>query len=348
MRIILCGGGTIGSVSPLIAIFEEIKIRKPETEFLWLATRNGLENQLISSYHIPIKEIQAGKLRRYFSWQNFLDPFLILIGFFQSLFIIAKFKPQVVISAGGYVCVPVVWAAWFLKRPSLIHQQDIVPGLANKLMAPFANIITVTFEKSLKDFPPKKTHWVGNPIRGDVLIGDRQTAYKFFGFDLNIPTILIMGGGTGAIKLNNLVLTCLPELVKFCQIIHLTGGKMNKTAEQTRYRSFDFLTDQLKDAYAACDLVISRGGMSALTELAALQKPAIIIPIPQSHQEQNAIEFFRNNAIALLPEKNLSPQNFVEAIKNLIFDQAELMNLSRNIGKIMPPAAGQKIIEMIL
>lgn len=348
MRIILCGGGTIGSVSPLIAIYEEIKKQQPNAEFLWLATRKGPEEKLIANYQIPLKRIVSAKLRRYFNFKNFFIPFLIIIAFFQALWLIFQFKPQAVVSAGGFVAVPVTWAAWLLRRPTLIHQQDVRPGLANKLMAPFADIITITFKKSLNNFPAQKTHLVGNPVRADILNGGREEGYKFFKFDSNLPTILIMGGGTGALNLNNLVLASLPELVSFCQVIHLTGGRLDKIAEHSRYRSFDFLTDQLKNAYAITDLVISRAGLSALSELAVLQKPAIIIPIPGSHQEENAIEFFRNNAVAVLKEVDLTPENFTLAVKQLLFDKAELGKLSRNIGKIMPVDAAQKIVEMII
>ncbi|MFA6254722.1 MAG: undecaprenyldiphospho-muramoylpentapeptide beta-N-acetylglucosaminyltransferase [Patescibacteria group bacterium] len=348
MRVILSGGGTLGSVSPLIAIYEEIKKNQPQAEFLWLATSDGPEENLISSYQIPLKKIFSGKLRRYFSFKNFLDPFLIFFGFWQSLFIILKFKPQAVLSAGGFVSVPVAWAAWFLRRPLIIHQQDVRPGLANKLMAPFANMITVTFEKSLKDFPAKKTHLVGNPVRADILTGSKEAGYKFFGFKSDLPTILILGGGTGALNLNSLVIESLEELVQFCQVIHLTGGRQQKTAEHPRYRSYDFLTDQMKNAYAIADLVVARAGLGTLTELAALAKPAIIIPIPASHQQDNAVEFFRNNAIAVLDENDLSSQKFFQAIKTLLFDQAELANLSRNIAKMMPKDAAEKITAMIL
>ncbi|MFA6410356.1 MAG: undecaprenyldiphospho-muramoylpentapeptide beta-N-acetylglucosaminyltransferase [Candidatus Buchananbacteria bacterium] len=347
MRIIFSGGGTMGSVSPLIAIFEELKRQNPQAEFLWVATKDGPEKKLISSYQIPIKTISSGKLRRYFSLKNFLDPFLVIAGFFQSLILINKLKPSVVISAGGFVSVPLIWAAWLLRRPTLICQQDVEPGLANKLMAPAANIITVAFEKSLADFSAKKTVWVGNPYRQEILTGTKQAGYDFFKLDPNVPTILITGGGTGAASLNELVLKSLPELVSFCQVIHLTGGRLKEQAVHSRYKSFDFLTDELKNAYAIADLVVSRAGLATLTELTALQKPAIIIPMPKTHQEKNALEFFKNNAVLMLNEENLTPKDLVLAIKQLLNDPIEKANLSRNIIKVMPLDATQRIIKMI-
>ena len=348
MRVLFSGGGTIGSVSPLIAIYEEINSSISGVDFLWLATKNGPEDKLLKSYQIPVKKIYSGKLRRYFSWRNFLDPFFITIGFFQALIIIRQFKPSIVMSAGGFVAVPVTLAAWLWRCPVTIHQQDIRPGLANRLMAPFATIITVAFEKSLKDFPPKKTVWVGNPVRADVCRGNRPAAQSYFKLDPALPTVLIVGGGTGARELNNLVINSLPQLVQICQIIHLTGGKLEVEATHSRYHSFDFLADELKDAYAAADLVVTRAGMSVLTEIAALQRPAIIIPIPHSHQEDNAVEFFRNNAAAVLQQEKLTPDIFFQAIKKLLADKVERDNLSRNVGKMLPTDAAEKIIKLII
>ncbi len=344
----MSGGGTGGSITPLVAIFEEIKLQKPEAEFLWLLPKNDPLQKLVKDYSIPIKEIYAGKLRRYFSLRNFLDPILIVFGFFQSIFLIIKFKPQLIVSAGGFVSVPLVWAGWILRVPSLIHQQDVIPGLANKLMAPFAKIITVTFEKSLKSFPKNKTILTGNPFRPEILQGSKDEAYKFFKLEKNLPTVLILGGGTGSLNINNLVFKSLRNLVEFCQIIHVTGGKTDQVADHLRYHGFNFLTDQLKNAFAAADLVISRAGMATLTEIAALRKPSIIIPMFKSHQEANAIEFGRNNAAVILPEKNLSPDEFCQAIKELVFDKPALDNLSRNLSKIMAQNAGKKIAEIII
>jgi len=348
MKILFSGGGTIGSVSPLIAVYEEIKKQKPDTEFLWLATRNGPEIQLVSNYQIPIKHIFSGKFRRYFSFKNFIDPFFVFLGFVQSFFIIIKFKPDAILSAGGFVSVPVTWAGKILRKPCLIHQQDIRPGLANKMMANSAKIITVTFQKSLNDFPKGKTVLTGNPVRADILTGDKEEAYKFFGFTPTLPTILIMGGGTGAAKFNQLVLDSLEQLVTFCQVIHLTGGKNDKVAEHPNYRSYDFLTEQMKHAYAVADLVVSRAGMSALTELSVLGKAAIVIPIAGSHQEENAVEFFKNNAILMVEEKNLNPEGFTVAIRELLSDHVQLDGLRRNIKTIMPSDAASRIVKIII
>src|SRR3989339_1004187 len=229
MRIILTGGGTMGSVSPLLAIAEELKEKDASNEFLWLGTKNGPEKKFVKEAEILFRAIPSGKFRRYFSGWNFIDPFLIIAGFFSSLWIIFKFKPKIILSAGGFVGVPVIWAGWFLRVPSLIHQQDLRPGLANKLTAPFAKIITVAFSESLKYFTGATI--VGNPFRKSLLMGDRARAKEIFKLHDDLPVLLILGGGTGALGLNKVAILAANELTNFCQVIHITGGKLDDEFE---------------------------------------------------------------------------------------------------------------------
>ncbi len=354
MKVFLVGGGTGGSVAPLLAIAEEIKKKKPEAEFIFIGTKKGQpEKEMIKDYNFHFKQIFSGKLRRYFSWQNFIDPIFILLGFFQSIFLLIKFRPQIIISAGSYVSVPVVLAGWLLKIPSLIHQQDIIPSLSNKILAPFAKKITVTFEKSLNDFPKKKTVLVGNPVREVIFKGDKERARERFDLEKNLPVVFILGGGTGAAFLNNLVWQSLDQLLDFCQIIHLTGkGKLEirnwKSEINYRYHLYEFLTEEIADAYAVADLVISRAGMNVLSELAVLGKPAIIIPIPDSHQEANAKYFAGKNAVIVLNQKELTSQKLLNEIRKLIFDEKLKNQLQENIKKIIPFDAKEKIVKEIL
>ncbi len=335
MKILLTGGGTIGSVSPLLAISQELKKSHPEIEFLFLGSgKSAAEKELVANYQIPFKIIFNGKLRRYFSLLNFIDPFFIFLGFIQSFFILLKFKPNLIISAGSFVSVPVVWAGWILKIPSLIHQQDAVPGLANKLMARVAKKTTVTFEESLRDFSSHKTVWTGNLIREDIIEGSNIEANKLFNLERDLPVILVIGGGTGALFLNKLIVDALPELTEFCQIIHLTGENIANQELQIkncRYHPYQFLNKEIKDVYAVADLVITRAGMSALTEISFLGKPAIIIPMPSSHQEKNAEIFTNHNAALVLDQNRLNAGILIQRLKNLFSDEKNLRELSRNI-----------------
>ncbi len=340
----------MGSVTPLLALSEEIRIKDPETEFLWIGTRNGPEKKIVSGEGIKFVAIPAGKLRRYFSGKNLFTPFLVLAGFLKSFFVILKFKPQIILSAGGFVGVPVIFGGWILKVPSLVHQQDIRPGFANRLTSRFAKTVTVAFPESEKFF--SKSVWTGNPVRRRIFSGNKERAIKFFGLEKDLPTIFILGGGTGALELNNIVLAAVPELIKFCQVIHITGGRFDERmmAEQKnneRYHPFDFLESPLRDAYIVADLVVSRAGLGTLTELAALGKPTILVPMPKSHQEDNAWYFKKNNAVEILDQEKLMSANFAASIKELLNDKARLDNLSRNIGNVMKLGAAGNMVEEI-
>ena len=370
MKIIYTGGGTMGSVSPLIAIHQrlsafaisnqnatadKLQVNKKNNiinnyKDLWLGTRNGPEKEIIEKEGIKFKSIAAGKFRRYFDLNNILDLFKILIALWQSFFILIFFKPNIVLSAGGFVSVPVVLVAWILGIPVLIHQQDIRPGLANKLMAPAAARITVALDISLKDFSSRKTILVGNPVR---IISNFQfpisKKISNFKFQNQLPVILVMGGGTGALAINNLILNNLNKLTKFCNVIHITGkNKNNKIINNNNnYKSFEFLGDQIFDVLNLADIVVSRAGLSSLTELAYFKKPTIIIPIPNSHQEDNAEYFADKNACIYLKQDDLDKNIFISNIKNLIDSKEIKKQLAENIHKIFIDYSGEKIIKEI-
>ncbi len=347
-KILLSGGGTGGSVSPLLAICESLK---KEYEFFWVGTKNGIEKKMVGAEKIPYYSVSSGKFRRYFSIRNFIDPFFVLIGFFQSLGLLLNLRPDMVITAGSFVSVPVVWAARLLRIPVLVHQQDIRPGLANKLMAPFAKVITVTFEKSLKDYG-KKAVLTGSPARQSL----QNPNSKFQipnEFSEGLPVIFILGGGTGAKAINDLVYESMSEITKFCNVIHQTGKNKiaNRKSPIINCVSFDFLNPpQMAAAYAEADLVVSRAGMGTLTELSYFGKPAIIIPMPDSHQEENA-EILKNaNAAIVLNQRKLSSDKFISEIKKLLTNDNLKSELSANIKKIIRTDADEiiKTIKAII
>jgi len=350
MRIFLSGGGTGGSVTPLLALAEEIKKREPQAEFLFVGTRRGKpEKQLAQTAGFAFISIFSAKLRRYLDWRNLFTFLGFIAGFVQSLFLVSKRKPKAILSVGGFVSVPLAWAGALLGTPVFVHQQDIIPGLANRLMAPLARKITVAFPPSLDYFPKKKTVLTGNPVRPEVLRGDRAKARQIFNLEKDVPTVLIMGGGTGALKINRVVVEAAPKLTQFCQVVHLTGqGKQTDQLSLPRYRSYPFLTDRLPHLYQAADVIVSRAGLASLTELANLGKPAILIPIADSHQEANARYFAEQRAAYLLPEAGLNPSSLTKQIHQLIFSAQQRSLLSLNIGKLARPRAGEEIAQLIL
>lgn len=332
MKVLLTGGGTGGSVTPLIAVAQEIRKQIPKTQFLFIGTKRGPEEMLARAERLPFQAITAGKLRRYFSWRNLIDPLLVIAGFFQAWTKLSQYHPDVIFGAGAYVSVPVIWAARLLHIPTLIHQQDVVKSLANRLVERVATRITVTFERSLKDFPPKKTLWVGNPIRPEIIQGDRQRAQNIFGLEPDLPTVLVFGGGTGALKINELMVGAIFKLAQFCQIIHIFGpDKILYKAKNDRYHGYEFLGEEMKEAYAAADVIVCRAGLASLTEIAALGKAAIIIPLPETHQEMNAELFKRANAAVVLDQRILDPDFLVNVISGLLSNQTWRATLQKNI-----------------
>lgn len=349
MRVLLAGGGTGGSVTPLLAIATELRASFPGAEFFFVGGKRGPEQTLVAAQNIPFVSIMAGKLRRYFSFQNFFDLFRVIIGLFQSFFLLGKFQPDIVVSVGSFIAVPIVWAAWIRGIPSLIHQQDIVPTLSNKICAPFAKNITVSFEQSLRDFPRKKTLWVGNPIRMELLRGNAQHARERFGLREDLPVVLAFGGGTGALHLNQIVAEAGLNLVKRCQILLLTGSREHRfRVEHPNFHMYGFLVDGMADAYAIADVVVCRAGLSTLSEIAALEKPTIVIPLPGTHQEENAKYFERNHAAVVLYEHDLRRDVLEQTIINLLNDADTRSALGRNARKLTRMDAGMRLVREII
>lgn len=354
IKIILSGGGTMGAVVPLLAIREKMIAQNIQAEFLWVGTELGIEKDIVSK-EMNFISIKSGKLRRYFSLQNFFDPFRLVYGVLQSWALLRKFKPNLILSVGGYVSVPVIIAGSFLGIKSIVHQQDLQVGLANKIMAKFATIITVSFDSLLSSFPKGKTQLLGNPVRAQVLMGQKERGVKIFNLMPDLPTLVVMGGSLGAEPINNLMFESIPRLIEFCQVIHLTGkgnlvqwsdkDKFGALAE--RYHPYEYINEEMPDLYAVADVVVCRAGLSTLSELAALKKPTIVIPIPQNQQELNADYFVKKNAVILLKQDNLVADEFVETISGLFSSASSLHNLSRNMEGVMIPDASAKFVELI-
>jgi len=344
----------MGSVTPLIALAQELRKRDSKTEFFWIGTRKGPEKDLIEKNKITFKPIFSGKLRRYFSLRNFTDLFLIKLGFYQSLYHIIKFKPDAIVSAGGFVSVPVIWAGWVLRKKCLIHQLDVKAGLANKICARFVKKITISFEKTKDDFNKykKPVIWTGVPVREEIFNGSRENAIKIFNLQADRKVILALGGGTGAQELNNLITQSVPELTKYYEVIHLTGKGKNEASQalsfDQRYHFFEFITEDLVHAFAAADVVISRCGIGTLSELAALGKVCILIPIPDSHQEKNAEIFSKQNAAIVLDQNELTPEKLIDEIRTLISDESKRQELSKNIKIIFKTDGALRLADEVL
>ncbi len=349
----------MGSVSPLVGVYEELKIKDPDLEVLWLGSKKGPEKNFLSLYQLPFKPIISGKLRQYFSLANLFTPLFVFLGILQSFFILRKFKPDLVLTAGSFVAVPVFYAAWILNIPRFVHQQDIEIGLANKLMAKKATAITVALRDSIGKFDFRKTFYISNPVRKAVFSGSREKALTYFKLEPNLRTVFIFGGGTGAQLINQMVLETIGELTENYQVIHLTGSGKDISDQladyydretqkriEIRYRAYEFLNQEIFDAYALADLVVCRAGFSTLTELSVLAKPAMLIPIP-GHQELNAQYFAKYNSVKIVNQSKLTSENFAKAILYLMGNTAELQTLSRNISQMIDKDAAKRYVGLI-
>jgi UDP-N-acetylglucosamine--N-acetylmuramyl-(pentapeptide) pyrophosphoryl-undecaprenol N-acetylglucosamine transferase len=332
MELIFTGGGTLGSVMPLLAVLEELKTRDPSLDFLWVGTKGGPERVMVLSREVKFRSIIATRLRRYFDLRNIFVPFLVVAAVIQSLLLLRREKPSIVVSAGGFVGLPLIWAAWICRVPVFIHQEDVLPGLANRLAAPFAEKITVTFERSAKAYSAKKTLVLGNPVRPEIFDYSIEEARDFFKLEPNVPTIFVVGGGTGSAFLNHLVWDNLEELTHFCQIIHGTGrGKsVPSISANRRYHQYELLTEEYADAVAVADLVISRAGMGALSEFAALGKPLFLIPLP-GHQEANAGVLSEAGAAEVLRQKDVGGRKFVAEVEKILASSDKLKEMAEKI-----------------
>jgi len=347
-RIILTGGGTAGHVTPNIALLPGLK--ELGYDIHYIGSYNGIEKNLIEQFGIPYHGIASGKLRRYFSLQNFTDPFRVLKGFGEAKKLIKSLKPDVIFSKGGFVSVPVVIAGKQCHVPTIIHESDITPGLANKLAIPSASKVCCNFPETLSHLPKEKAVLTGSPIRQELLTGNCENARAFCGLKSNKPVILIIGGSLGSVVVNNAVRAILPQLLGNFQMIHLCGkGKIDESLKNLDgYVQFEYVQDELKDLFALADIVISRAGANAICELLALHKPNLLIPLSanasRGDQILNARSFERQGYSMVLEEEELKASTLLDAIQKLYREKdAYIDTMKQSTGQ----DSIQKILELI-
>ena len=320
-KIILTGGGTAGHVTPNLALIPVLK--EQGWEIGYIGSYQGIEKELIKKEGIPYSGISSGKLRRYFSFKNFTDPFRILKGYFQAKKILKREKPDVIFSKGGFVAVPVVLAAKSRHIPVIIHESDMTPGLANKLCIPSARKVCCNFPETLKYLPSDKAVLTGSPIRRELLSGSALAGFRFTGLSSDKPVLLVIGGSLGSVKVNAAVRQILPELLKEWQVIHLCGkGNLDSSlTELPGYVQYEYISAQLKDLFAMSDLMISRAGANSICEILALRKPNILIPLSaaasRGDQILNAASFKRQGFSEVLEEEALTADSLLSLIRRV-------------------------------
>ena len=288
---------------------------------MYIGAKNGVSETLVSRSGIKFKGIRCGKLRRYLSFQNVIDLFKVPIGVIEAYKALKGFKPNVVFSKGGYVSFPVVIAAKKLKIPVILHESDVIPGLANRVMAKFAKKICVSFEESKQYFHEfsDKIVVTGNPIRQEIVKGSISKGYKFTELKRTKPILLIIGGSQGAQQINELIKSSIETLCKEFQIVHVRGkGNLDMSIKKKGYKQYEYIHEEMKDVYAISDIVVTRGGANSLFEIANLKKKAVIIPIgtdaSRGDQLENAKVFANKIGWSVL-RGNIKVEDFISTIK---------------------------------
>jgi UDP-N-acetylglucosamine--N-acetylmuramyl-(pentapeptide) pyrophosphoryl-undecaprenol N-acetylglucosamine transferase len=371
MKILFTGGGTAGHILPIIAIEREIRkiYPKKNLKLYYIGPKDDFNSLLLSQEDIKIKTVLAGKIRRYFGPASFLQNaidvlFRIPVGIIQAFFFIFFSAPDIIFSKGGYGALPATLAGWILRVPIFLHESDIIPGTTNRFLSRFAMEIFVSFPiKTVEKMPTNKLILVGTPIRREILNGDAVLAKEYFNLTGEKPVILIMGGSQGAQRINEMILEILPSLLSEFEVIHQCGEKnfkqnqteakiMIKDEDKKYYHLFSFLKEEeLKQAYAAAQIIVSRAGASSIFEIAALGKPSILIPLPESaqnHQFRNAYYYGETGACLVMEESNLTPHYFLEKLKFIAYRPDEIKKMEIAATAFSKPLAAKIIAEYLL
>ncbi len=322
----LTGGGTAGHVSPNQALVP--RLLEEGWDIHYIGTANGIERELIEpmagvSYHA----VHSGKLRRYFSVQNLTDPFRVIAGVFQSAELIARLHPNLLFSKGGFVGVPAVLGAAICRVPVVMHESDITPGLANKICKPFAKCICTTFPECAQLLGAKAVQ-TGTPLRKSLFSGSRPRGLRLAGFSGQKPVLLMMGGSLGAQTVNDVLRSALPDLLPQYDILHICGaGNLDERLNGLDgYKQFEYLSEDLPDAFACADIMLSRAGSNSLSEILALRKPALLIPYHSGRgdQVQNAASLKARQLAHVLPQSDMTAQSLINALRELWSDREAL------------------------
>jgi len=359
MKIIIAGGGTGGHIFPALALAKELKNTSADARITFVGTARGLEARVIPKEGYDIRFIRSEGLVGKGIFKTLKSLLKVPVSLSDSYSILKDIKPDLVLGVGGYSSGPVVLCAKMMGIPTIIHEQNTVPGVANKVLGAFVDTVAVTYHESIKYFPQGKTYLTGNPIRAEILRGSREMGYQNFSLDQNRFTIFVFGGSSGASSINRAVaeaLVYLEPLKDHIQFLHQTGDRECDSVKEV-YRSREFrgtvipFAYEMADAYAVADLIISRAGATTLAELTACGKAAILVPYPYAaanHQEINARKLWDIGAAQMILDRDLNGKTLSDLIKHLLEEPdaiGEMERISKTLGS---SDAARKVVELMM
>ena len=364
MKIIVSGGGTGGHIYPALTLIRTLQQKVDKLEVLYVGTHAGLEADIIPKEGIPFATVDLQGFKRSLSPENLLRAARAIKGVGKAMGIVRKFQPDVVVGTGGYVCGPVLMAASLLGIPSLIQEQNVIPGITNKILSKFVNKIATGYQEANGAFPAKKVVFTGNPIRQEVMAQRQEADYEAFGLRPGTTTILVSGGSRGARTINRAMVEVLKHYAgrRDVQILHATGkGEYEDIISRISAAGLDLQqADNIKvkpylynmpQAMAIADLAIFRAGATGLAELTAKGIPAILVPYPyaaENHQEHNARAVEKAGAARVILNKDLTAQGLIQAIDELIGKPEKLQAMAEASAKLGRPEAADTISELII
>jgi UDP-N-acetylglucosamine--N-acetylmuramyl-(pentapeptide) pyrophosphoryl-undecaprenol N-acetylglucosamine transferase len=362
--IVIAGGGTGGHTSPGLAVAAVLRSRN--VPCVWIGSRSGIEATLVPQQGIPYHAIPAGKLRRYWAWENLVDLAIrVPAGLVVAWRLLRRLRPTVVLATGGFVALPVVVAAALVRIPVVIHEQTVVPGLANRIAARIARRIAVTFPKTRGPFPALKVVRTGNPLRPELRQGSRAAAASRFALDPALPLLYVTGGAQGAHAINRAVGGILGPLLELTQVIHQCGANpvtgdrwwLEEQRDQLpaplvrRYTVAPYVGAELADVYAAASLVLGRAGAGTVNECCHLGVPALYVPLPGAsgdEQTANARAVEHLGGAVVLPQHELTPERLLAELRGLLADGARLKEMSERARALAVPDAADRIVHLLL
>ncbi|MGG1678806.1 undecaprenyldiphospho-muramoylpentapeptide beta-N-acetylglucosaminyltransferase [Neobacillus sp. NRS-1170] len=358
MKIVVSGGGTGGHIYPALALIREIQKENKEAEFLYIGTINGLESKIVPRENIAFKSIHITGFKRKLSFENVKTVIRFLKGVQDSKKILKEFKPDIVIGTGGYVCGPVVYAASKLRIPTIIHEQNSVPGLTNKFLSRYVNKVAICFDEAKEFFPKEKVVFTGNPRASEVIGKDGIKGRLSVGLSTTKPAVLIFGGSRGARPINEAVVKSLSDFAeKPYQILYVTGDvhfeDVKKEVElvgNPQNVVIKPFIHNMPEVLAGIDLVVSRAGATSLAEITSLGIPSILIPSPyvtNNHQEKNARSLSDHGAAQLLLEKELNSKSLIGHIDRILLNSENLKEMKLKAKKMGVPDSANRLFQVM-